>query len=870
MAGDVKSKAVEALSEDEAAAELARLAAAIAGHDEAYYREDAPVISDADYDALQQRNAAIEARFAHLVRADSPSRRVGAAPAEKFAKVRHRVPMLSLKNAFKREDVEAFVKGVRSFLLLDEITELAFTAEPKIDGLSVSLRYEDGVFIQGATRGDGTEGEDVTANLQMIVDIPKVLQGSGFGCVFEVRGEVYMNHEDFAAINRAQEKAGEKIFANPRNAAAGSVRQLDPAITARRPLRFFAYAWGEVTNLSADTQWGIYNCFDKWGLPTNPLMRLVQSIEAMMAFHQEIEARRASLGYDIDGVVYKVNRIDWQNRLGFRIREPRWARAHKFPAAKATTVIEDIEIQVGRTGALTPVARLKPVTVGGVVVSNATLHNEDEISRKDIRIGDIVVVQRAGDVIPQIVQVISEKRPDGVEPYVFPTLCPACGSHAVREVNPKTGMEEAVRRCTGGLVCPAQAVEKLKHFVSRHAFNIDGLGDKQIEAFYADGLITTAADIFTLESRDRESEHKLAEREGYGQQSVANLFNSINERRSISLDRFIYAIGIRHVGEGNAKLLGKLFENVELFINFIEDLSFHRGKLWIEALEVFCDHFEIQKPSDESAWVEFGNIMRSGNWAERAIVSRIQYYPGIGLINAQNIARSVNNYYVTLANSINIVNFKNMDYIRKIVPNAIAKKQQKVESLYEDIARIPPLNAEIWINRLKILDDRLFYHVNLIKKIDNMENKWMIISVLAQKYVNRELNYLKNVLNIEGIGETIAYSTLEFFSEHRNINYIQNLLASTKVGLRILPVEVPVDTSPVAGKTVVFTGGLERMTRDEAKAMAERLGAKVAGSVSARTDLVVAGPGAGSKLKKAAELDIEVIDEDEWFRRVRA
>jgi len=702
MAGDATNKAVEALSEDEAAAELKRLAGEIARHDEAYYREDVPVISDAAYDALRQRNEAIEARFPKLIRPDSPSRRVGAAPSEKFVKVRHRVPMLSLSNAFDEGDVKDFVARIRRFLGLGEAEPVQFTAEPKIDGLSMSLRYENGRFVQGATRGDGIEGEDVTANLRTIRDIPERLNGDGFGRVMEVRGEVYMTHADFARLNERQVKEGKDPFANPRNSAAGSVRQLDPAVTAGRPLRFFAYAWGEVEKLPADTQWGIYEAFRNWGLPTNPLMELVGSVAEMIAFHADTEAQRASLGYDIDGVVYKVNRLDLQERLGFVSRSPRWAIAHKFAAERATTVLEGIEIQVGRTGALTPVARLKPVTVGGVVVSNATLHNEDEIARKDVRIGDTVVVQRAGDVIPQIVEVIADKRPKGAEPFEFPTLCPACGSHAVREVKERTGKVDAVRRCTGGLVCPAQRVERLKHFVSRNAFDIEGMGDKVIHAFYDDGLIASPQDIFTLEERDRRAPKKLKDRVGWGETSVKNLFAAVEARRAVALDRFIYALGIRHVGETTARALARSYGDVESFVMQMEKVA----------------------AGDEKARAE--------------------------------------------------------------------------------------LDA------------------------------------------------------IDGIGNAVADAMADFFGEPHNVTVVEALKDEVKVE----PLEAMDTGSAVTGKTVVFTGALERMTREEAKSMAERLGAKVAGSVSSKTDLVVAGPGAGSKLKKANEFGVEVIDEDEWFRRI--
>jgi DNA ligase (NAD+) len=696
---------VENLTIDAAAAELERLAREITEQDRRYYQEDAPVISDAEYDALRQRNAAIESRFPELVRPDSPSNRVGAAPAEKFAKVRHRVPMLSLDNAFGRQDVEGFIDHIRRFLGLGAADDIAFTAEPKIDGLSVSLRYEHGRFVQGATRGDGMEGEDVTANLRTVDDVPARLSGSGWGRVFEVRGEVYMSHADFARLNERQEQAGKPVFANPRNSAAGSLRQLDPAITARRPLRFFAYGWGETDGLPAETQWGVYEHMRGWGLPTNPLMRQVGSLDEMMAFHAETEASRARLGYDIDGVVYKVDRFDWQERLGFRTRTPRWAIAHKFPAEKATTVLDAIDIQVGRTGALTPVAKLKPVSVGGVVVRNATLHNEDEIARKDVRVGDTVVVQRAGDVIPQILGVVPEKRPAGAEPYDFPTVCPACGSHAVRELNEKTGRLDAVRRCTGGLVCPAQAVERLRHFVSRNAFDIEGMGEKFIQAFYEEGLVRTPADIFTLQARDAERADRIKDREGWGETSARNLFAAIEARRSIALDRFIYALGMRHVGETTARLLARSYGSVEEFLAAMREAARGRDQ------EAFSD-----------------------------------------------------------------------------------------------------------------------------------------------------------LRNIGGIGEVVAAAIAEFFAEPHNVEAVEALLQHVSV-TALAAVD---SSSPIAGKTVVFTGALERMTREEAKAMAERLGAKVAGSVSKKTDLVVAGPGAGSKLKSARDFGVEVIDEDEWFRRIGA
>jgi DNA ligase (NAD+) len=701
-AKDHSSIAPDALTPVQAKAELKRLAAEIAAHDKRYYQDDAPSVSDAAYDALRQRNTAIEAHFPDLVRPDSPSRRVGAAPAVKFAKVRHAVPMLSLGNVFEDEEVVEFANRVRRFLGLSGDEPLAFTAEPKIDGLSCSLRYEGGHLVNGATRGDGFEGEDVTANVRTISEIPEKLHGNNIPAVCEVRGEIYMSHADFFALNERQAAAGKPVFANPRNSAAGSLRQLDPAITAQRPLKFFAYAWGEMSDMPQDTQFGMLQWFAARGFSVNPITTLTYSVEEMLEVYRKIELLRARLDYDIDGVVYKVDRLDLQKRLGFVSRSPRWATAHKFPAEQATTILHDIDIQVGRTGALTPVARLEPVTVGGVVVTNATLHNEDEIARKDVRIGDTVRIQRAGDVIPQVLGVVLEKRPKPEpEPYAFPKVCPVCGSHAVREVNPRTGKEDVVRRCTGGLICAAQRVERLKHFASRLAFDIEGLGDKQIELFYERGWIKEPADIFTLARRNRGI--KLEEEEGFGELSVRNLFAAIEARRRVPLNRLIFALGIRHVGETNAKLLAR-----------------HYGS--IEAL-------------------------------------------------------------------------------RKGV--AAAAEGQESEA-YEE------LNA------------------------------------------------------VEGIGDVVADAIVEFFKEPHNREALDRLLEQVTVE----PMEETRRDSPVAGKTVVFTGSLEQMTRDEAKAMAERLGAKVAASVSKKTDYVVAGPGAGSKLDKAREAGVAVLTEDEWFALV--
>ncbi len=697
---------IEDLPEEQAKAEIVRLTAEVAAHDRAYYSEDAPMVTDAEYDALRRRLVALETAFPQFLQPDSPTTRVGAAPSEGFGKVRHRVPMLSLGNAFSDEDVEGFVERIKKFLNLSaELIEI--TSEPKIDGLSLSLRYEGGVLVEAATRGDGSEGENVTANARTIDDIPERLTGD-VPPVFEVRGEVYMHHTDFAALNTAQEAKAAKPFANPRNAAAGSLRQLDSTITASRPLRFFAYVWGEVSSLPATTQSGVIKALAGWGFKTNPLTKRCASVAEMLAHYRQIEEDRVTLGYDIDGVVYKVDRLDWQERLGFRSREPRWAIAHKFPAEKAFTVLEDIDIQVGRTGVLSPVARLKPVTVGGVVVSNATLHNEDYIAGKssgaeqiregrDLRIGDTVQIYRAGDVIPKVLDVDLARRPVNAQPYKFPTKCPICESPAIREEG------EVARRCTGGLICPAQAVERLKHFVSRTALDIDGLGAKQVEAFSTEGRIAEPADIFTLQTRQQSGDLDLYRRDDKNRptnaKSIENLFNAIAERRSVGLARFIFALGIRHVGETTARM--------------------------------FARHY--------LSWPTFAEAMTAA------------------------------------------------------ADNAEARDQ---------------------------------------------------------------------ITAIDGIGAVLADAVIAFFADAHNQGALARLLA------HVTPedAEAPtIDGSRVAGKIVVFTGTLEKISRAEAKAQAEKLGAKVSGSVSARTDLVVAGPGAGSKLKKAVALGIETLDEDGWL-----
>jgi DNA ligase (NAD+) len=699
------------LTESQAKAELARLAGEIAAHDKRYYQQDAPSVGDAAYDALRERNKAIETRFPALVRADSPSRRVGAAPTGKFKKVRHAVAMLSLDNAFAEQDVVDFVARIRRFLKLADDEKIAFSAEPKIDGLSMSLRYEDGELITAATRGDGAEGEDVTANIKTLKDVPQQLKGRNVPKICEVRGEVYMTKGDFLKLNERQKTAGEPIFANPRNSAAGSLRQKDPSVTASRPLGFFAYAWGQMSELPADSQSGMIKWFGACGFKTNPLTKICHSTEELIAFHREIEQHRARLDYDIDGVVYKVDRLDWQERLGFVSRSPRWAIAHKFPAERATTVLKDIEIQVGRTGALTPVAKLEPVGVGGVVVSNATLHNEDYIKGiggggeqlregRDIRIGDTVIIQRAGDVIPQVVDVVLDKRPQDTKPYPFPTKCP-CYLHTkvVREET-ATGEEGARARCTGEFACPYQKIEHLKLFASRRAFDIEGLGEKQIELFFEKKWVKEPADIFTLPERNKKI--KLEEVEGYGETSVRNLFRSIEQRREISLDRFIFALGIRHVGETTA-------------------LALARGY---------------------------------GSW--------------------------------------------------KAFHDACLKVAKGDE---ETIAEMDALDQ---------------------------------------------------------IGDTVIAAIAAYFGESHNRGIVERLTKE----VTILDAEKPKTNSAIAGKTVVFTGSLEKMTREEAKAQAERLGAKAAGSVSKKTDYVVAGPGAGSKLAEAKKHGVQVLTEDEWLKLI--
>ncbi len=699
----------------EPAARHKALAAEIAEHNRRYHGEDDPIISDAEFDALQRELEGLEAEHPEL--ADGTASGIGAAPSGAFAEVEHPVPMLSLNKALTADEVAEFLTRVRRFLKLPADAGLTFTAEPKIDGLSISLRYEDGKLAVAATRGDGRAGENVTQNVAYVDAIPQKLKGKP-PAVFEVRGEVYMTHADFAALNERLAEEGKRTVANPRNAAAGSLRQVEPQKTADRPLQFFAYGWGEASELPADTQSGMMEALKSYGLPVNALMHRCETIEDMLAAFAEVEEKRAKLPYDIDGMVYKIDRLDLQRRLGERERRPRWAVAHKFAAERAITVLDDIDIQVGRTGSLTPVAKLAPITIGGVVVKNATLHNADEIARLDVRIGDTVEIQRAGDVIPQVVRVLTDKRPKGAKPYEFPEHCPVCGSNVAAEMNPRTGRPDVVRRCTGGLVCDAQVLARLKHFVSRPAFDIEGLGAKQIEAFHADGLIRTPADIFTLARRDAEKpeDERIVAREGYGETSVKNLFDAIESRRTISLRRLIYALGIRRVGEISSRVLALHFGTYEAF--------------------------------------------RTG-----------------------------------------------MGALAKAAADRAAEKEPDAEgeAVRTDLAAI------------------------------------------------------------DGLGAVVADALENFFGETHNVEALDALADE----LTIEPEVARTVDSAIAGKAVVFTGSLEEMTRDEAKARAEALGARVVGTISKKTDIVVAGPGAGSKLAKAEALGLTVWDEAAWLAVAR-
>ena len=800
------------LTADAARARHAALSAEIAEADRLYHQEDAPEISDAAYDALRRELETLEAKVPDLVGTGLASTAVGAKPSEKFAKVRHAVPMLSLGNAFADEEVEEFVARVRRFLNRPE-APLAFTAEPKIDGLSLSLRYEDGRLVTAATRGDGETGENVTANARTVEDIPQALGGSGWPAICEVRGEVYLSHADFAAINARQEAAGKPLFANPRNAAAGSLRQLDPSITASRPLKFFAYAWGEVVPPFEGTQSGVMALFRAWGLPVNPLTVTCADAAGMIAHYRTIEADRPTLGYDIDGVVYKVDDLSLQKRLGFVSRSPRWALAHKFAAQEAFTVVEGIDINVGRTGSLNPLARLRPVTVGGVVVSNATLHNEGYVKGvggdgepirdgRDIRVGDTVVVLRAGDVIPKVMDVVLDKRPADAKPFVFPETCPACGSKAVREINPRTGKPDAVRRCTGGLICPAQGVERLKHFVSRNGFDLEGFGQTYIEVLFEAGLVRQPADLFTLGfeplkaaivarrealSAERRAEgapapKKPTKKKGEEEdKAIHNLLAAVTERRRLPMNRFLFALGIPDIGESTAKALAKRFS----------DFSALK-----QALRAAAD---AQAGPD---WIEFSAVPRIGpTTRDRLLEAGLPAEAGDTEEGEAAPTEAGKIRFSTSQRASLLAHYGSLDAVRAAIARAAAQRPGDAYRVFADDGEIGPVATD---------------------------------------------------------------SLIAFFTEPHNDDAVSALLREVQVA----PMEAAASTAAFSGKTVVFTGTLEKMTRNEAKATAERLGAKVSGSVSAKTDLVVAGPGAGSKLKDAEKHGVRVVSEDEWLAMV--
>jgi DNA ligase (NAD+) len=777
-------RSIDDLSSAEAELELERVTALIRRADEAYYGNDAPFLTDADYDELRARLNDIETRFPILRRSDSPSLSVGATPSSGFGKIEHRKPMLSLDNIFLDADIDEFLKRVRRFLSLSDSEPVGVTAEPKIDGLSCSLLYIDGRLQSAATRGDGRMGEDVTANVRTVRDVPFELSGSGWPDLIEIRGEIFMSHADFSQLNVREQAAGRRTFANPRNAAAGSLRQLDVEITRSRPLRFFAYTWGEASGPFARTQFEAMDAFKSWGLPVNSEMVRVEAPERLAAFFHDLEGRRSALGYDIDGVVYKIDRLDFQNRLGFVSRSPRWAVAHKFPAEQAITQLIGIDVQVGRTGKLAPVARLKPVSVGGVVVSNATLHNEDEIERKGVWIGDYVVVQRAGDVIPQIVRVLGERRPADARAFEFPEVCPACGSRAVRGV--RGGQTDVDRRCTGGLTCPAQAVERLKHFVSRRALDIDGLGTKQIELFFQIGVVTAPQHIFRLADRIAEKGLlPLSTWEGFGDLSATNLFMAIERARRPTFSRFLHALGVRHVGETGASLIAKHFGRFEVFRQAMSRAG--------------------QGRASDSFW-RLRDTPRLGKAAFSALLDAAGHIPeGVRTTGKDALEEAI----LSLG----------IKGVGKVAASALAGEYSDWERFRSDVrsaALHPPGEG------------------------------------------------FSEIAAIDGLGEVAAQSLVEFFSEAHNVDMLEELLRE----LQVVDEPVAVREGAVAGKTVVFTGTLERVTRDEAKSHAQSLGAKVSSSVSKKTDFVIAGPGAGSKLTEAEALGVRVLTEDEWFDMV--
>jgi DNA ligase (NAD+) len=775
---DLTAVPVADLTPDQAAAELARLAEEIAGHDIGYHQQDEPTISDGDYDALKRRNLEIEARFPDLIREDSPSLKVGAARAVQFSAVTHGVPMLSLDNAFADEEAVEFDARIRRFLRLSADETVGYTAEPKIDGLSCSIRYENGHLVQAATRGDGRTGEDVTANVMTIGDIPNRLKGEGWPDIIEVRGEVYLGHDAFAALNAAATEAGQKTYANPRNAAAGSLRQIDPKITAARPLSFFAYAWGLLSDPFAQTQWQALQKLKSWGFSTSADSRRVENAQGLLDAYAHMEAQRPKLSFDIDGVVYKIDRLDWQQRLGFVTRTPRWAIARKFPAQQARTILEAIDIQVGRTGAITPVARLHPVTVGGVVVENATLHNADEIARKDVRVGDTVILQRAGDVIPQIVSVVLEERPADSQPFAFPTHCP-CPLHTeIAKETTAAGAETVVRRCTGEFACPFQKLAHLRHFVSRRAFDIEGLGEKQLTLFTEKGWLESPADIFRL--KDRRAE--MLEMDRFGETSVGNLLESIEDRRRIALDRFIYGLGIRHIGETTSVALARHFESAPRFVEIAKTAAGQTAG---------------------AMFAELSDLDGLGPTAVQAVLD----FAGVG---------------------------------EPLVPEdtSLDKRLQLA---------IPKLNSKA--------------RATLIARFETWE---AFAAAAAQAADETPGEAFDEVASVDAVGVVAARMIAEFFGEDHNRALVDDLMGQ----LTVIDAERPKTDTAVAGKTVVFTGALEKMTRDEAKAQAEALGAKVSGSVSKKTDLLVAGPGAGSKLADAQKHGVKVLTEDEWLEMI--
>lgn len=776
----------EDLTEEQARAELAELAMLIAFHDARYHGEDDPVISDADYDALRRRNLAIEERFPHLVRDDSPTKRVGASLRQsKFEKVTHARPMLSLDNAFSDEDVDEFVGRVRRFLGLSVAEAVLLTAEPKIDGVSLALRYEQGELVLAATRGDGQVGENVTANAKTLDTIPQSLAGADVPDILEVRGEVYIGRADFAELNEDQQAKGAKVFANPRNAAAGSLRQLDLAITASRPLKFFAYAWGEISTFPVQSQFEMVSLFKKWGFDTNPLMQRVDGAEGAIKHYHHIETERPRLDYDIDGVVYKVDRLDWQDRLGMVARAPRWAIAHKFPAEKAITILRDIDIQVGRTGALTPVAKLEPITVGGVVVSNATLHNADEIARLDVRIGDTVVVQRAGDVIPQIVSVVMDARPNESVPFDFPAECPVCGSLAAAEG------DDVVVRCTGGLICSAQRVERLRHFVSKNAFDIDGLGEKQIAQLFERGWVHEPADVFKLAARNKTDDNALQTWAGWGDLSVSKLFQAIEDRRTIDFHRLLFGLGIPSIGQETAKLLARHFTSIDRFTAYMDT-----------ALDIAIGFPPEMNPQDVSSLNYV--LMRLGHLKEF------------------ELALKPSDLFAAGSN----------------VSDLVAGRVDRIKS------------GSLKGDNLKLS------HLERVATLADRTGTVFPLSTAAKLYEhNKELS------DIDGIGVDVILNLEDFYFEPQNRSLFGALLEQ----LTVKNAAEQASDSPVSGLTVVFTGSLVAMTRAEAKSKAEALGAKVAGSVSAKTDIVIAGPGAGSKLKKAEDLGVRTMTEQEWI-----